>query len=99
MDKFRVPQGRPKRTRLRQGGDTASTFSAVPAGLIVISSNPGVETPGYFSRRGGIPAGHSVIGCPTIELCSMKKSWEKSFCASAGNGLISRRIFHTFAHV
>jgi hypothetical protein len=25
--------------------------------------------------------------------------WEKSFCASAGNGLISRRIFHTFGHV
>jgi hypothetical protein len=96
MDKFRVPQGRPKRTRLCQGGDTASTFSAVPAGLIVISSNPGVETPGYFQN---VPAGHSVIGCPTIELCSMKKSWENSFCASAGNGLISRRIFHTFGHV
>ena len=27
------------------------------------------------------------------------KRGENSFCASAGNGLISRRIFHTFGHV
>jgi hypothetical protein len=33
------------------------------------------------------------------KLRPMKKSWENSFCASAGNGLISRRIFHTFGHV
>src|ERR1035438_500836 len=29
-----------------------------------ISSDPGVQTPGCFSRRGGIPAGRSVFSCP-----------------------------------
>jgi len=43
-------------------------FSGVPAGLVVIPSNPGVQTPGCFSRRGGIPPGHSVFGCPKIEM-------------------------------
>jgi hypothetical protein len=43
-------------------------FSGVPAGLVVTPSNPGVQTPGYFSRRGGIPPGHSVFGCPKIKM-------------------------------
>ena len=50
LGKSRVPQGRLKR----------NVFSGVPAGLVTIPSNPGVQTPGYFSRRGGIPLGHSV---------------------------------------
>ena len=36
--------------------------------LMAIPSDPGVQTPGYFSRRGGIPAGRSFFGCPKIEL-------------------------------
>ena len=32
-------------------------FSGVPAGLVVIPSNPGVQTPGYFQN---VPLGHSV---------------------------------------
>jgi hypothetical protein len=43
-------------------------FSGVPAGLVAIPSNPGVQTPGYFSRRDGIPSGHTVFGCPKIEM-------------------------------
>jgi hypothetical protein len=29
---------------------------------------PAFKTPGCFSRRGGIPSGHSVFGCPKIEM-------------------------------
>jgi hypothetical protein len=47
LGKSRVPQGRLKR----------SVFSGVPAGLVVIPSNPGVQTPGYFQN---VPLGHSV---------------------------------------
>ena len=60
VGKIPSPAGTAERTRLRQGCDAANVFSGVPAGLVVIPSNPGVQTPGYFSRRGGIPLGHSV---------------------------------------
>jgi hypothetical protein len=60
LEKRRVPQGRLKK----------NAFSGVLAGLVTLPSNPGVQTPGYFSRRGGIPSGHSVFGCPKIEMLS-----------------------------
>jgi hypothetical protein len=51
------PAGTAEKNRLRQGCDAVNVFSGVPAGLVVIPSYPGVQTPGYFQN---VPLGQSV---------------------------------------
>jgi hypothetical protein len=54
-----------KNVASRRDGRNETLFSVVPAGLMAISSHPGVKTPGYFQN---VPLGQSACGCLKIEM-------------------------------
>jgi hypothetical protein len=58
LKKRRVPQGRLKNPVFAKAATWQASFSVVPTGLVAITSDPGVQTPGYFQN---VPVGRGVF--------------------------------------